>query len=144
MPRSTFGVFLMRDSGSGTSSWGKVCDIKSFPDLGGEPENIEVTTTSDYMRKFIGGLENTSSLQFTANYDSSVYSTLSSLEGKNEKYAVWMGFSGSKTSPSPDGHDGKFAFEGELYQYVTGGGIGEPVNINISILPTTVITFSAS
>lgn len=143
MARSTFGVFLMHDSSSSaTPAWEKLVDIKSFPDLGGEPENIEVTTTTDYMRRFIGGLENTSSLTFTANYDKQDYTALEALEGKDEKYAVWMGYSGSKTSPSPDGHDGKFAFGGELYVYVNGGGIGEAVNMTVTVLPTTVISFT--
>ena len=48
MARSTFGVFLMHDSSStATPAWEKLVDIKSFPDLGGDPENIEITTPYD-------------------------------------------------------------------------------------------------
>lgn len=34
---STYKTFLMQGTGSGTLSYAKVCDIKSYPDLGGSP-----------------------------------------------------------------------------------------------------------
>lgn len=45
---TTYQTYLMH----GTSgSYTKLCDIKEFPDLGGEPEQVEITTLSDSMRR---------------------------------------------------------------------------------------------
>lgn len=35
---STYKTFLMQGTGSGTLTYSKVCDIKSYPDLGGSPK----------------------------------------------------------------------------------------------------------
>ena len=51
---TTYMTFLMhKASSSGTYS--KLCDIITFPDMGGEPEMIDITTLSDKMeRKELG------------------------------------------------------------------------------------------
>jgi len=48
MAISTYKTFLMHEQ-SGT--YEKLIDIKEFPDLGGAPEMIDVTTLSDKMMK---------------------------------------------------------------------------------------------
>ena len=37
-PISTYKTYLMYKSTSSAETYTKLCDIKSFPDLGGEPE----------------------------------------------------------------------------------------------------------
>ena len=44
MAISTYQAFLMKGSGSGTVTYTKLVDIKSFGDLGGTPEQLETTT----------------------------------------------------------------------------------------------------
>lgn len=34
---STYKTFLMQGTGTGTLTYTKVCDIKSYPDIGGTP-----------------------------------------------------------------------------------------------------------
>lgn len=140
MAISTFGIFLMHKA-SGATDWEKLIDIKDFPDMGGEPDNIDITTTSDYMYRYIGGIESSDSRTFTANYDLNDYKKLKALEGKVGDYALWAGFSGSKENPVPDGHDGKWEITGELYVYVNGGSVNEAVNMTITLMPTEVIKF---
>lgn len=36
MATSSFKVFLMHGTGTGTLTWAKLVDIKDFPDLGGK------------------------------------------------------------------------------------------------------------
>ena len=43
--------------------------IKSYPQLGGEPESIETTDMEDKMQTFVPGVQSMSAMQFTANYD---------------------------------------------------------------------------
>lgn len=136
MAISTFKVFLMHYE---SSSYTKLVDIKSFPDLGGAPEMLETTTLSDSMQTYIAGIQSLDALEFEANYDKTGYTALKALEGKNEKYAVWFGGSESGGGLTPNGEDGKFEFEGQLSVYAAGGGVNEVVNMNISIAPSTPI-----
>ena len=137
MAISTYKVFLMKKADTG-EQWSKLIDIKEFPDLGGEPEMLETTTLSDNMQTYIAGIQSLDGLSFTANYTLADFQTLKALEGKKASYAVWFG--GTET----DGSNGKFSFDGELSVYPVGGGVNEVVNMNITIAPSTPITFSAT
>lgn len=139
MAISTYRVFLMHYS---SSSYVKLVDIKSFPDLGGAPEMLETTTLSDNMQTYIAGIQSLDALEFEANYTKTDYTALKALEGKTEKYAVWFGGTGDGSDLTPTGNDGKFEFEGQLSVYAAGGGVNEVVNMNISIAPSTPIEMS--
>lgn len=141
MAISTYKVFLMKKGTSG-STYTKLVDIKEFPDLGGEPEMLETTTLSDNMQTYIAGIQSLDGLTFTANYTMDDFKTLKALEGKKESYAVWFGGTESGGTVTPTGSDGKFLFDGELSVYPVGGGVNEVVNMNITIAPSTPITFS--
>ena len=131
----------MHKASSG-DTYTKLIDIKEFPDLGGEPEMLETTTLSDNMQTYIAGIQSMDGLSFSANYDMTEYQKLKALEGKKESYAVWFGGTESSGTVTPDGSNGKFAFNGELSVYPVGGGVNEVVGMNITIAPSTPITFS--
>ena len=143
MAISTYKVFLMHKASS-ESTYTKLIDIKEFPDLGGEPEMLETTTLSDNMQTYIAGIQSMDGLSFSANYDMTEYQKLKALEGKKESYAVWFGGTESSGTVTPDGSNGKFAFDGELSVYPVGGGVNEVVGMNITIAPSSPITFSAT
>ena len=143
MAISTYKVFLMHKDSSG-STYTKLTDIKEFPDLGGEPEMLETTTLSDNMQTYIAGIQSMDGLSFSANYDMTEYKKLKALEGKKESYAVWFGGTENSGVVTPDGSNGKFAFDGELSVYPVGGGVNEVVGMNITIAPSSPITFSAT
>ena len=143
MAISTYKVFLMHKASSG-STYTKLTDIKEFPDLGGEPEMLETTTLSDNMQTYIAGIQSMDGLSFSANYDMTEYQKLKALEGKKESYAVWFGGTESSGVVTPDGSNGKFAFDGELSVYPVGGGVNEVVGMNITIAPSSPIKFSAT
>lgn len=137
MAISTYQTYLMKGTGS-TPQYEKLIDIKDFPDLGGEPEMLETTTLSDSMQTYISGIQSLDALTFTANYTKTDFTALKALEGVPTPYAVWFG---ADSSGTPDGNNGKFSFTGELSVYVVGGGVNEPVNMTVSIAPSTVISF---
>ena len=141
MAISTYKVFLMHKAAA-EDAYTKLIDIKEFPNLGGEPEMLETTTLSDKMQTYIAGIQSLEGLSFTANYDKADFSKLKALEGKKEKYAVWFGGIESGGVVTPDGSNGKFSFDGELSVYPVGGGVNEVVDMNITIAPSTVITFA--
>ena len=137
---STYQSYLMKGDASTPPNYTKVCDITEFPNLGGEPEMIDVTTLSDAMRHFIKGVQNVGEgMAFTALYDSATYNTLQGYTGE-QPYAVWFG----ADSSGPKGDKGKFSFKGELSVYVNGAGVNAARTMTITIAPTTDITFSAS
>lgn len=144
MAISTYKVFLMKRADSSSDTWGKLVDIKEFPDLGGEPEMLETTTLSDNMQTYIAGIQSLDGLTFTANYDKEDFQTLKALEGKENDYAVWFGGTGDAGSLTPDGSNGKFSFKGQLSVFPVGGGVNEVVDMSITIAPSTPITFAAS
>lgn len=140
MAISTYKIFLMHKGASG-ADYEKLVDITEFPDLGGEPEMIDVTTLSHKMRVYIPGIQETEGMNFLANYDKDDYAKLQALEGKEEDYAVWFGGTENTTGlPTPTGSEGKFSFKGILSVYVNGGGVNEAVGMTATIAPTTVIS----
>ena len=141
MAISTYKVFLMHKA-SAADAYSKLIDIKEFPDLGGEPEMLETTTLSDKMQTYIAGIQSLEGLSFLSNYDKADYTKLKALEGKKEQYAVWFGGTEAGGVVTPDGSNGKFSFDGELSVYPVGGGVNEVVDMNITIAPSTVITFA--
>lgn len=141
MAISTYKVFLMHKAAA-AEAYTKLIDIKEFPDLGGEPEMLETTTLSDKMQTYIAGIQSLEGLSFLSNYDKADYTKLKALEGKKEQYAVWFGGTEAGGVVTPDGSNGKFSFDGELSVYPVGGGVNEVVDMNITIAPSTVITFA--
>ena len=137
MATSTYMTFLMHKKDG--STYEKLIDIKTFPDLGGEPENITITTLSDRMDRSILGIQKVEAMTFECNYDHTEYLALKELEGKTEGYAVWFGGEESGNTVTPTGTEGKFSFDGMLSVRVTGGGVNEVRGMSISIAPSTVI-----
>jgi hypothetical protein len=139
MAISTYKIFLMMKSGTG-STYEKLVDIKSFPDLGGAPEMLETTTLSDKMQTYIPGVQSLDALEFSANYTKEDFAKLKALEGEENSFAVWFGGTEAAGTVTPNGNDGKFEFKGQLSVFPVGGGVNEVVDMTITIAPSTVIT----
>ena len=137
MAISTFKSFLMVKN---SSTWEKLIDIKSYPDLGGAPELLETTTLSDPMTTNINGIQTLDALEFECNYTLADYTKLKEMEGTDKEFAVWLGGTESGGTITPDGSDGKFEFNGQLSVYVNGGGVNEVRNMTVSIAASTPIT----
>ena len=141
MAISTYKSFLMHKK---SSTYEKLVDIKSFPDLGGSPELLETTTLSDGMTTNIFGVQSLDALEFECNYTKEDYTKLKAMEGTTADFAVWLGGTESAGVVTPTGSDGKFEFKGQLAVYVNGGGVNEVVNMTVSIAASTPITMGAS
>lgn len=141
MAISTMHTALMKGTGTGTITYSKLVCVSEFPDLGAPPEQVDVTTLCDTMRHYIPGVIDTGALEFQAFYTPEDYTTLKALEGVDTPYAVWFG---AGSNGEPDGHNGKFSFNGDLRVTVNGGGVNDPVSMAVTIYPSTDITFAAS
>lgn len=140
MAISSFKVFLMKGSGTGTITYSKLIDIKDFPDLFGEPEQLETTTLSDPAQTYIPGIKSQESLSFTANYTKADFTTLKALEGTDTPYAIWFGGTESGSTITPTGSDGKYEFNGDLRVSISGKGVNEVLEMTLTITPSTAIT----
>lgn len=126
----TAGTYLMYKA-SGGSTYTKLCDITSFPDMGSTPSKIDVTDLSATgMKKNILGLQEAPDLTFEANYDKTTFTTIKALEGTVQEFQLQFG---------TDGEDGKFTWSGKLIVYATGGGVDEARKMTIAISAETEI-----
>lgn len=137
MAISTYKVFLMKKD---AETYGKLVDIKDFPDLGGSPEMLETTTLSDKMQTYIPGIQSLDALEFNANYTKEEFAKLKALEGQELDLAVWFGGNESNGTLTPTGDDGKFNFKGYVSVFVVGGGTNEVVGMTVAVAPSTPIT----
>jgi len=131
-PTSTINTFLMLGTlVEETVVFNKLCDIKDYPDLIGNPEALDTTSLSDSSRTYVQGLKNNEQLSFTANYTEDSFNTISNLEGKHT-FSIDFG---------TDGADGRFVFGGYISVSITGHGVNEVREMQITITPTTNIQF---
>lgn len=137
---STYQTYLMYKN---NGTWENLTPIKSFPDMGGEPERIDVTTLSDAMRQYVPGVQDIASTSFSANYSATEYAKINALAGTQHDYALWFGATGAIGSEVPDGHNGKFTWKGDIMCYVSGGDVNAAVEMTIVCFPSTVFVFNS-
>lgn len=134
MASNTYNTLLKyKKSNEVAGSFTELVTIKDFPDLGGSPEQLETTTLKDKAQTYINGIQSMSALEFTANYDLVTYKTIKALEGEKLDFELWFGNKGN-------GEDGIFQWSGDLVVWVTGKGVNEVKEMNISIAPNTEVT----
>lgn len=139
MAISTIGTYLMK-SADGTT-YSKWLDIKDFPEIFGDPNNLQATTLTDSQHWYIPGVQdNAGVLNFTANYTASDFNTVKTAEGTEAYFAIWLG----DNAGTPDGHNGKFSFKGFPFAKLSGKGVDEVAEMVVGIVPSTKITFAAS
>ena len=127
---STIGTVLK--FGTSANSLTELCKIKSFPQLGGEREQIEVTDLCDTAQTFVPGVQSVESMTFTANYLISTYTSLKTNALTDGYFELDFGAAG-----------GKATWEGQFDVYVNEGGVNDAVEMTIVVYPSTVITIAA-
>ena len=140
MAISTYRSYLMCKN---SSTWEKLIDIKSFPDLGGAPELLETTTLSDGGQTYIPGIESRDAMEFECNYTKEDYDKVKAMEGTEGDFSIWLGGTVANGVATPTGSDGKYNFKGYPSVYINGGGVNEVVKMTVSIAPSSAITSSA-
>lgn len=141
-PISTYKTYLMYKATTAATEYTKLLDIKSFPDLGGEPERIDVTTLSDKIRKYTPGVQDLSSFTFNANYIAADYQKVLALEGKQTDYAIWIGAETSNNVDTPNGENGKWSWTGDVSVFKAGGDVNAAQDMTITMYPSTDFAFT--
>lgn len=121
-------------SATSTGTFAKLNGLFEFPDLGGEPDMIDVTNLSDESFKYIHGLKDYGSLSFGFIYDgmgsSSNYKLLRDMEedGATVYWKVVIPAAGD------DGATGiEFSFTGVPAVYMSGTGVNSRLEFQLSI-----------
>lgn len=108
----------------------KVCKIKSYPDLGGDPDKITVTDLEDTDEASVPGVRSADDMQFTANYTKEAYESVLKVAGKKQVFELDFG---------ADGADGKFSWTGVLNVKVNGGEVNGAREMTLSIVRDSAI-----
>ena len=108
----------------------KVCKIKSYPDLGGDPDKITVTDLEDTDEASVPGVRSADDMQFTANYTKEAYEAVLKVAGKKQVFELDFG---------ADGADGKFSWTGVLNVKVNGGEVNGAREMTLSIVRDSAI-----
>ena len=126
---STIGTVLK--AGASAAALTQLCKIKSYPNLGGAPENLETTDLEDKAQTFCEGVQSVDAMEFTANYTSEAYASVKASEGTEQTYQLEMGESGA---------DGIFTWTGTHSVYVNSGDVNAVREMTITCVPSSVIT----
>ena len=137
---SSYKVYLCTTD-ENASTFTKLIDIKDFPDVGGTPEMLDCTTTSDATQCFINGIQmlDNGGLEFTANYTKVNYDKVKDKDKTPAWYAVVFG--GAESNGTVTNGEGAFYFRGTLVAYPKGGSVNSVVDLAISIAPSSEIKY---
>ena len=105
-----------------------------FPDLGADPEKVDITVLTDARKRYMKGLQDSDNMDFTFLYDNtsatSNYRVIHGLETAGKSIDWELTF--------PDG--AKFHFSGEVSTKVSGGTNNEAIKFVASIVCNSDIT----
>lgn len=134
MATSTVDTLLMHKATAEAAEYTKLVDIIEYPDLGGTPEQIDITTLSDHFKKSIEGILELDSLEFSANYDSDEHDKIVELKGKEIPFAIYFGLNGEY---------GIFEFTGMISVMINGAGVNEARKMTMKITVSSEIVKKA-
>lgn len=128
---STIGTIL-EVSEDGTT-WEKMCPVKSFPALGGAPEQIEVTDLEDEQQAFVPGVQSLDSMDFGANFTLENYNAVKAKEKIPLKYRLKLAKNAAMAT-----------WEGQHSVYVNEGEVNGSIEMTITVSPSSKITVAAA
>lgn len=129
---------VLKTSTTSSGTFTQLCKIKSYPDLGGTPEQIETTDLEDTVQTFVPGVQSLEQMEFTCNYNPTDYAAVVAAiptAGSELYYELDFGASGA---------NGKFTWSGTHSVRATGGEVNGVREMVITVTPSSVITFAAS
>lgn len=110
---ATIGTTL-EYSTDGSSGWTELSKIKTFPELGGTPEQIETTDLTDEIQTFVLGVQQLDVMEFEANYSPAAFKTVKDQASKDLYYRIKLGKAGALGSVKWQGQHTARISEGEV------------------------------
>lgn len=134
-PKAYSTIDTVLKAGSAQNSLSKLCKIKSYPDLGAAPDNLETTDLEDDQQTFVPGVKALDQMEFTANYTPTAYAAVKASANTEQYYSLEMGTGGAQ---------GVFTWTGQHDVYVNGGDVNAVREMTIVVTPSSAISASAS
>lgn len=106
----------------------KIAGLQEFPDIGGAPEQIDITTLDDAMMHYMNGLKDAGSMEFTFLYDKN--------DTANSNFQVLCGLEDAGKAVDwelklPTGT--KFHWNGEVAVTLSGTGVNDALHFVANI-----------
>ena len=133
MALSTIHTYLEYQPEGSSTTWTKLADIKSYPDLSEPPERIDATTLSDEMRQYVPGVRDLPDYDFPANYDKTQYNAIVALRGEDLDLRLRFG-------ETTDDEYSIFTFTGQVDATITGGEVNAVREMTVNVYPSSAIT----
>lgn len=118
---STLGY---KPTGTAEGTYTTIGSVTSIPDIGSEPEKVDVTTLADGNRKYIKGLQDQDNLTFASVYRKSIFNTLKAAEKTDTVYDWKISY--------PDGTS--FTFTGSFSLIFSGAEINGALAFSIVVV----------
>lgn len=128
---ATIGTTL-EYSTDGSSGWTELSKIKTFPELGGTPEQIETTDLTDEIQTFVLGVQQLDVMEFEANYSPAAFQKVKEQAGKDLHYRVKLGKEGAL---------GSVKWQGQHSVRISEGEVNGAIGMIISCSASTVLDF---
>lgn len=132
MPKATTTIGTILKFGTSAGSLTELCKIKTFPQLGGEREQIESTDLTDDFQTFEPGVQSVDSMTFTCNFVVADYLTVKTNAMKEGYFELDFGATG-----------GKATWQGKYDVFVNEGEVNGLIEYSLVCYPSTGITIAA-
>lgn len=132
MPKATTTIGTILKFGTTQNSLTQLCKIKTFPQLGGEREQIESTDLTDDFQTFEPGVQSVDSMTFTCNFVVADYLTVKTNAMKDGYFELDFGATG-----------GKATWQGKYDVFVNEGEVNGLIEYSLVCYPSTGITIAA-
>lgn len=128
MEKTTSLTFLYHKK-SGETSFTKLIDINSYPDMFNAPEKIDISDLSSNQRKYAAGMVELPDYAFGFVWDLEAYNKVKELEGKTDtQYQVRFG---------EKGEYGAWEWTGDVFARPVGGSVGAARTGEVICYPST-------
>lgn len=131
MEKTTIKTFLYHSTDKG-STFTKLIDITSYPDIFSTPEKLDISDLSSDQKKYTPGMRDLPDYEFGFNYTKERYETCKALKGKNDTvYQIRFG---------ENGEYGCWQWSGDIFVTPTGGQVNGTRQGKIICYPETDVT----
>lgn len=130
---STVGTFLK--TGASASNLAKISPIKTHPQIGSQPENLDTTDMEDSMSTSTPGVQQLDAMDFTMNYTKEGYEAWKAkdyLATNNAEQFYQLEF-------GADAEQGVFSWKGRHSIFISEGSVNGVREMTLSVFPSTII-----
>lgn len=131
--KTTIGAYLMYKD----TTFKKLIPITDYPNMGSEPESIDISTMDSKFRKYAQGMIGTDDFTFTAIADETAKGVIDGLADTETIFAL---FFDEPDLASPTGADGKYYWKGTVSYTEQGASVNSARTASIKFYLTSAIT----